>query len=270
MVGFTVNQQTGGGMPKVPYFGVTDFQTREQVLQAKACIPAALHRKLHVGAMTSRKVVRGIPTRLGWEKIWLNAQGLQALFCQDDEVMNTLHYADLDDPNETTLYDLTRACAMCGPHLHALQMDMIWTRQDIISDLKENFPGLEVILQVSSMALTHLDMRGIPLPKMLSTYVGVADRILIDMSVGRGVPLNPGFTLELLKETTQIFSEESHVVGGGLGPYTFERMEQVFERHPTISTDMQGQMRSSGNATDPVEMDRVCTSLRGLSSLLLK
>ena len=120
-----MTQTSNKGMP---YIGVTDFVSYDQVLQAVACIPENMNRRLHVGVMMSYKTLHGIPTETGWEKIWPRDEVLRTIFQPHPKVFNVLHYADYGQPYVTTSEDLILACKEAGPHLQGLQLDMIWPK----------------------------------------------------------------------------------------------------------------------------------------------
>src|SRR5689334_5994763 len=115
-------------MPHVPYIGVTDFASHDQVLQAVACVPEHVNRRLHVGVMMSYKTLNNIPTKTGWEYIWPDEKQMHEIFQPHPKVFNVLHYADYDQPYLTETADLIRGCHMAGPHLQGLQLDMIWPK----------------------------------------------------------------------------------------------------------------------------------------------
>ena len=253
-----------------PYIGVTDFTTRAQVEEAKAFIHKDSGRVLHVGAMRSYKTHKRIPTKPGWEKIWLVPEQLQDLFIPDDNVFNVLHWADFGKDHLTTTKELIEACAICGVGLDGLQLDMVWPNVAMLQVFKEVRPDITVILQVSKDAMNVSQTNGKTFIEDLAPYVDLVDFVLLDYGVGRGTPFIAETLLKSIKETVTLFPENRIVVGGGLGPQTFYSLEPILQRFPLISWDAQGQMRSSSNAVDPIEMNRVTAYLRGSSTLAAK
>lgn len=257
-------------MKNTPYFGVTDFASHAQIIQALACIPGKLERRLHVGVMASYKTVSGIKTKTGWENIWPRDEVLRSIFQPHPRVFNVFHYADFDSPSLTTVDLLTKICKEAGPHLHGLQLDMIWPSYGLLSEFRSRFPGVELIVQISRNAIEicNGDMKQIKQHVRRYRSLGV-DYFLLDMSMGRGVPLDPMRTKSMIEDLMDITPLRSLVVAGGIGPETyFELLRPIFKWSNVISCDAQGKMRSSGKATDPIEMDRVCAYLRGVSSLV--
>lgn len=259
-------------MNKTPYIGVTDFTSRAQVIDLKDLIPPWVDRRLHVGAMMSYKTLNGIPTSSGWENIWLNEHGLRELFVPDSEVFNVLHYADYPDDNGkvlTTPQDVVAACCLAGEGITGLQLDMIWPNPKILYEVKEAFPDLEIILQVSSKAIAYAWKHKLDMIDALSAYNDDhIDYILLDYGMGRGTPFNPTQAVELVEAALTVYSQRRVALAGGLGPNTFNNLKPIFDKYPDISCDAQGQLRASGSAKDPLDIHRVSEYILGVSSLL--
>lgn len=253
---------------KVPYIGVTDFTSYEQVLDAVACIPSNVNRRLHVGLMMSYKTFHGIPTETGWEHIWLRHEKLRAVFGSHPNVFNVLHWADYGSPALTTAKDLISACYEAGQNLHGLQLDMIWPNIEVVKAFKEACPDLELILQISKKAIEIMESRGGSLQKEIEVYIPYVDYFLIDWGMGKGTLLELAPLLDYLEQVAQVVPQDKLSVAGGLGPYTYHILDPIFLLYPHISCDAQGQNRSSGTSTDPIEMKRVCRYIEGVSSLL--
>lgn len=250
-----------------PYIGVTDFTSRSQVERAKAAIPANVNRRLHVGAMTSYKVIRGIPTSKGWEYVWLNEQGLRELFANDPEVYNVIHYADYDHTQEnrapTTVLDLVTAWDRCGPYVDAIQLDMVWPRKEMLEEFRHCRPDAEIILQVGSKAL---DQAGRYALDILDEYYGLAHYALLDAGMGTGTPFDPEAFLQLIDNTD--FPPFQLAVAGGLGPDTYSNLQPLLDEYPELSCDAQSRLRQSHNSLDPLDMGRVIAYIEGVCSLI--
>lgn len=256
----------------MPYIGVTDFTSRDQVEQVKKHIPNHINRRLHVGAMTSYKTQNYIPTSAGWEKIWLPSHALQQLFVDDDQVYNVIHYADYGHTDTsrapTTVFDLVHAWDMCGPHVHAIQLDMVWPEESLIREFKHVVPTSQIILQVSSTALEfsdpHVDWR-----EVLGPYEQLVDYVLIDTGMGKGIVFDPSKALERVEGAIQVgFDPDRIVVAGGLGPDTYTNLKLILDIYPDVSCDAQGRLRSSHNSRDPLNLQRVEQYVAGVCSLL--
>jgi len=247
------------------YIGVTDFENRHDVNTVSALIPPSSTHKLHVGAMMSYKSLHGIPSRVGWENIWLNAEGLRALFANDNRVLNTLHWADYD--NLTQVGDLIQAASLCGEYLHAMQLDMVWPEIELIEQLKTARPELKIILQVSHKAMEQIPSTQ-TLQSMLARYEQSVDYILLDWGMGRGEAFEPQQALSVVEAALEVFEEPRIAVAGGLGPQTYTNLREILTKYPLISCDAQGRLRTSGSATEKLEMERVKGYVGGVVQLL--
>jgi hypothetical protein len=245
-----------------PYIGITDFMTPEQVLQAVECIPANINRRLHVGHMMSWKTLNHVPTSTGWEHIWLQQWNIQKVFIKHPNVFNVLHYADYDD--KTTMVDLMNAQKYGGQYLHAIQLDMKWPDPQLLRSFKAVFPTIKIIQQVGHTAIKESH----DWERDLAAYEGIADYVLLDCGMGKGIPFTPEHMLELVETALMYFDEDQIAVAGGLGPYTYLNLKPVVDVYQDISCDAQGQMRTTNNATHPIEMDRVCAYIQGVCSLI--
>jgi hypothetical protein len=255
-----------------PYIGVTDFTTRNQVVNMAGLIPASANRRLHVGAMISYKTLNDIPTSTGWENIWLNERGLKELFVNDWSVFNVLHYADYGHERSkrapTTIEHLLMALDRAGPHVNGLQLDMVWPAPTMIAELRYARPGIEIIQQISSKAKQEA---GIKWVDKMEQYAGVVDYILLDSGMGKGIPFDSATVLYDIEISLSCgFSQNQIAVAGGLGPDTYMALLPVLDRYPNISCDAQGRLRPSGSATDPLDFDCVRQYIAGVCSLLTR
>lgn len=244
-----------------PYIGVTDFTTHEQVLEVRQYIPEG--RRLHVGAMISYKTLHGIPTSKGWEKIWLKDRELKMLFARHPKVFNVIHYADYDD--KTTLVDLTMVLQAAGSDVEAIQLDMKWPVPSLLSDLKAIAPHIKIIQQIGHTAILE---SGTTWDRDLAAYEGIADYVLMDCGMGKGIPFSVSHMLELVRVASLYFDEDQIAVAGGLGPDTYMNLQPIIQKYPKISCDAQGRLRASGSAVDPLDMDRVIAYVKGVASLV--
>ncbi len=253
----------------MPYIGVTDFMSHVQVTLALKSMSSNVRRRLHVGHMMSYKTFHAIKTATGWENIWLRGEKLQALFQPHPNVFNVLHWADYQFPYFLSeAADIVQACKEAGPHLQGLQLDMIWPRRDIIEAIKSELPHLEIILQLGKVALLRLDKEFGHFDKTVAHYSECVDYFLVDWGMGRGEPIDAEIASTYVDIACEIVPERRVAIAGGLGPTTYEVLRQFLKKYPLLSCDAQGQMRSSGKATDPIEMERVCMYVSGVCSLL--
>jgi hypothetical protein len=114
---------------------------------------------------------------------------------------------------------------------------------------------LEVILQVGKGALKEASNVE-DIIKKLRPYTDFIHYVLLDKSMGTGEGMDAHGFIPVARAIKDAFPELGIVAAGGLGPKTMELIVPLLEVFPDISWDAQGQLRSSGNALDPIGWDR--------------
>ena len=245
------------------YIGICDIQDPGQAREfanffdSLCDMPETAHLKLGIGLMMSYKTLKGLPSR--WTNVWVKAVDVASTFIKHPRVFNIFHYADYD--GETDLADLLEAVKYGGPHLHALQLDMIWPSEQKIANVRKFHPDLHFVLQVNKAALDQVYNRPDILIEQLKKYVGCVDYVLLDKSMGRGVPMKVHELRPFARVISEQLPEMVLVFGGRLGPYTMDAVAPLIEEFPRSSVDMQSQLRLSGNAMDPICPHRVDKAL---------
>lgn len=242
-------------MAPIPYIGITDFMTFEQVQQMlsvfKANCKTGQHRRLHVGVMMSQKTLNGLETK--WSKAFPGKEVIADIF-GSSETMNCLHYADYEDHD--LLRNLIQAITWGGENINALQLDMVWPSPNHIAEaIRVLSTELEVILQLNAKALAQCDNEPQKVVELLRNYQGVVDHVLLDKSAGKGLGMDALGLLPFARAIREAFPDLGLVAAGGLGPNTMGLVEPLLEEFPNISIDAQGRLRPSGNALDPIDWD---------------
>lgn len=238
----------------LPYVGITDFMTLSQVEDMQVVFKTNLRpgskRKLHVGVMTSYKILHEMATK--WSKAFPLKEEIASIF-GSPQAYNCLHYVDYEDHN-CVWKDLSQAISYGGANINALQLDMIWPDPwDIRDGVKTSGKKVEVILQVGMKAIEEADNDPDVVIQWLKRYNGFIDRVLLDMSMGRGVSMNTEVLMPFAKAISRKLPELGLVVAGGLGPNTIGLVEPLVQKFPDISIDAQGKLRPSGSALDPID-----------------
>lgn len=242
---------------KVPYIGVTDFTTQQQVETAKKLFRFG-GRRLRVGAMMSYKTLHSLPTKLGWDRVWLNEEQLNKLFVRDQDIFNVLCYRDITTYQKTTKEDLFEAVRRAGKGVDGIQLDMLLPHVDLVEELKNKFPNLEVIVLVQHLALQKVKGDQSIIRRYLAEYKERgADYLAFNMILEKGRQLPMPSVLNFLLLCQEYFDPTSLAVTGGLGPYSLQLLDGIIRRHPHISWDAQERLRESGNLHDRIEMRRV-------------
>jgi|GEM_PF-808150 len=257
-----------GGTFMYQYIGVTDFASVDQVTEMVDVLEAhnpSHDLMLHAGVMTSRKVVDGVPS--DWARVWPKPEEIHKIF-QDKRAYNCLHYADFSQHDDQLQSRIIEVAALAGKYVNAIQLDMTWPDPRKVAKARNNWRLMvgeggvwdahtrepEIILQVGQGALEQVPRR---LADVLSAYPDSVDRVLLDMSGGRGIEMATDRIFVLIEAALQHFCEDQITVAGGLCAATMYHMASVWDRYPHVSIDAQGKLRSSGSAKDPLDMDLV-------------
>ena len=217
---------------------------------------------LGVGVMMSRETLYGLPSK--WAAAFPPKESVASIFIDHPGVYNVLHYADYDNASDAK--DFRKALSYGGPHVNAMQFDMIWPNPcEIAEALGRDNSGphpIKVILQVGRKAIALYDNNIGRIIEVLKLYraLNCLDYVLLDKSSGGGKEMDSELLLSYHKAIRRHFSREELqiVVAGGLGPESLDRLLAPFRRDDAyldISIDAQGKLRSSGNSLDPVDWD---------------
>jgi hypothetical protein len=241
-----------------PYIGITGFTNADQVRLMLDTFQRnkrmGSQRKLHIGVMMSFNTLHGLPSR--YTDSFPKNTAIRDIFPAgpQSEIMNCVHYADhRHDPN--LRYPLQNAIGFGGPHMNALQLDAVWPDPDEIQEALCGHDHItDVILQVGKHALEKV---GDEIPRLLNElacYSETVTHIILDKSMGRGLPLDSDDLLPFLRTIRSELPEYQLVVAGGLGPNTLHLLEPIIEEFPDINIDAEGKLRASGNNIDPLDI----------------
>ena len=254
---------------RAPYISITDFMDITQVDRMRQVFFECQNAKtrdqlLGVGVMMSYETLNNLPSK--WTNVFPEKERIKDIFQSRALVLNTLHYADYEGIDIEK--NLENAIGYGGPHLDALQLDMIWPDPKIIIRLKQNHPRLLLILQINNPALDQVKNSPDKLVDTLLSYapfpthVPAIDYVLFDKSMGRGLGLDGLVLAPFARAVRQAYSEMGLAFAGGLGPDTIGLLAPLIKEFPDMSIDAQSQLRSSGNALDPIDWPRAEAYLR--------
>jgi hypothetical protein len=239
----------------IPYIGITDFMTFEQVQRMLAVFKAHLaqgqNRRLHVGVMMSYKTLHGIETK--WSKAFPANEDIADIF-SSDETMNCLHYADYDAIDVER--SLVEAIRYGGIGINALQLDMVWPEPAHVANaVHASRKQLEVVLQVGKNAIEQANNSPDEVVERLRDYEGIAQHVLLDKSMGRGLGMDAEGLMPYIGAIKAAFPDLGIVVAGGLGPNSMHLVVPIVRDFIGVSIDAQGKLRPSGSALDPIDWD---------------
>jgi phosphoribosylanthranilate isomerase len=221
------------------YIGITGFRDRmecETVLKAVRPLPAGC--QLHLGVMTGRKKLSGIPSK--WNQSFLSLEELAGIFPDSaTDAMYCVHYADYSNESELvspaqTEQHLRSIIQTVGAKLNAIQLDMVLPSPEAINPLMQAYPHIDWILQLNpeTFAITK-DVSG--LMERLRAYVRLR-YVLLDFSKGTGKPMDAA---QLMPIYRQLSSQYEVVLAGGLGPTSLHLLGNLLG---TTSIDAQGRL----------------------------
>src|SRR5258708_6108794 len=180
--------------------------------------------------------------------------------------MNTLHSADYEGVEIASSLEL--ATEFAGPHLDALQLDMIWPHPRLLAEYRENHPLIKIVLQAGSNALAQVNNNPNLLASRLAAYGATIDYVLLDKSMGTGKGLDANFLQPFIAKIKNALPNLGIVIAGGLGPETMLLVQPLAAEFEDLSVDMQSGLRPTWNATHPIDIDRteraVCVALEFL------
>jgi len=237
----------------IPYVGITDFMTFEQVQRMLAVFKANLgpeqNRRLHVGVMMSYTTLHGIETK--WTKAFPPNDTIADIF-GSDETMNCLHYADYRSID--VFPSLTQAIRFGGIGINALQLDMVWPDPEHVANaVHASRKQLEVILQVGKNAIDQASNDPQKVVERLRNYEGVVQHVLIDKSMGRGIGMDAKGLMPFISAIKSAFPDLGIVVAGGLGPTSMHLVVPIVREYLGISIDAEAKLRPSGSILDPID-----------------
>lgn len=245
-------------VPFLPYVGITDFTNEYQVCKMLQSLQESMSkdvipRRLHVGVMMSYKTLNGHPTK--WAGVFPTRDEIRGVFganVPSGQVMNCLHYAD--GKNIEVCKSLVKALDVSGECTNALQLDMTWPDPAFVLEaVKASGLDLEVILQIGGPAFAEICDSPELLVQRLEKYQGVIQHVLLDRSMGRGLPLDAQELLRYAVAIREKFPRLGIAVAGGLGPDTVMAIDPIVREIPDLSIDAQGKLRPNGNAMFPID-----------------
>jgi len=246
---------------QTPYIGLTDIASSEQVKHLLQYLP--LDYRLHVGVMCSYKQLRGLPTK--WADIWPTPEQIDEIFIDDPRVFNVIHYADFEMAAPTTFEDLALAIKRGGPNVHGIQLDMIWPNPELVRLLHDQFPTIEIILQVSATAMDVAD----DWVRETGYYKDIVDYILLDNGMGRGYQFNPIVFARKIESVLGLGFDVSQIaVAGGLGPITYKNLQPIMDLYPRISCDAQSRLRPEQDSMKPLDIVYAQAYVQGIAELV--
>jgi hypothetical protein len=230
-----------------PYIGITGFTEKEQVTQALDSLPST-DRKLMVGVVATYKSLRGIPMNPYWQASTPYPTSIKELFLPDDRTLNLVHYSTELNRQYSLFGDMIRVRdQIAGRHnhmFHGFQINMTWPNPDQIEEYRRYVGDShdEIILQINGEALEVVDNRPNLAMGIINQYVGLVDRVLFDLSGGRGIPIDIKQARQYLRPIADKGWDLGLGVAGGLCAESLDTIIPLLEEFPGISFDATGKL----------------------------
>lgn len=238
-----------------PYVGVSGITTPEQARAILSMWPAnAPPRSLMLGVLTSQKV---------FDSGKLNPRSpdpveFSAILQQDYRCLGLVHYftKDTRDLGE----QLLRAASWGGVPCHGVQVNVAWPPPEELERFRRYGEAWDrVVLQVGPAALSDT-MNPARICGALGAYVhnGLITDVLIDVSGGRGVPIDPSFAAWIVGEIRQAHPCLGIGIAGRLTAESLHTVADLVRVHG-LSTDTESGVR---NKRDELDLEEVGTYLK--------
>jgi hypothetical protein len=259
-----------GGILK-PYVGITGFMSRgqvETVLELLELVGWPETHLLMVGVLVSPKSLRQEELKPIWRNKYPDPEHLRSIFVPDPRALNLVHY----NTKEPGLADQLEQVTEMVPNLDGFQLNIVWPDSEELALFRERHPDLKIVLQLSRKALLGYDPESVDssrwLHDRLKPYAEIVDYVLLDLSCGLGVQLNPQYAGSvfggLLGYSDLRFRE---VVAGGLdGAVLADLVDPLLELVPWLSWDAEGRLRTKDDELDFAK----CADYLAASSRMVK
>lgn len=251
-----------------PYTGITGVTSRKEVEELRRAFGVFQGyrknpRRFRVGVMMNRKTLHGYPTEE--TDTFLSPEDIPKIFFSD-KTMNCLCYVDEEsDPN--LLKNLYLAIQYCGIYLDTLQLDMVWPDPVQISNaVHASRKPLSVILQIGRNAIDEVGQDPSRLVERLQDYCvkgyEVIHYVLLDMSMGRGIDLDPDELLPYARVIRDNFPGLRIAIAGGLGPDTFDLVRPLLVEFPDLCIDAHTKVRKDNDAKQSIDIAKALAYLK--------
>jgi phosphoribosylanthranilate isomerase len=153
-----------------------------------------------------------------------------------------------------------------------VQINGVWPKTGQMSEIRSKFPGLKIILQMSSVVTGDMTVPQVA-DKLAKDYAGV-EYIILDSSHGKGIEFDTA-EITSIYQTFRNGGVQSAIVfaGGFNGDNVKEKLVQLIKAANTsnFSIDAEGGLRDKvgeGYGNDILNLDKVRSYLKGASEIL--
>lgn len=197
------------------------------------------------------------------------------LACVSRSVFPTLHYYTKEPERLVgeleTLLKLDRIYekGLVG----GVQINRVWPKTSQISEIRNNFPELKIILQMSSVVTGDMTVPQVA-DKLAKDYAGI-EYIILDSSHGKGIEFDTAESTSTCQTFRNGGVQSTIVFAGGFNGDNVKdkvtRLKEAF-RSQDFSIDAEGGLRDKvgeGYGDDVLNLDKVKAYLNGASEVFL-
>lgn len=251
-----------------PYIGITGIENQSQAQQLIDEAGDMRGRYLMEGVLASYKTLDGGKTKYPFRYQEIGDIG-NTFVDAPSRVLNLIHYhTDHIGSLLAQMYEVTR---YGGPHIHGIQLNVAWPERWKVDAHKNRHDGQVIVLQCGRKALEACGLKpGIDFSlsalasfvRRVASYKDSVDYVLLDMSGGNNVPLDP-----LFSQTCLIALYESNLspmlgIAGGLTAETLPAIAALLSLFPDLSIDAEGGLRDEHDRLDMTKAIRYLRTAR--------
>jgi hypothetical protein len=245
-------------MKPPPYVGCSGITTPEQAHALLAAWPAdAPAHSLMIGVLTSQKVLAGGERNARSphpDLIW-------PCLSTDARALNLIHYFTKDP--STLAQQLNYAVQHGGGRCDGVQINVPWPPIDQLAEFQRAVPEwTRVVLQVGPRAIAGRTIAQVALAA--KGYREVVTDLLIDVSGGNGVSLDPELALDLVCAVRSMCPDLGIGIAGGLCAKTIPAIAHL-HREVELSIGAEGRLR---NDRDELDLDKARAYLAAAAPLV--
>jgi len=226
-------------MLQVPYDGVTGFTEARQIaaaIEAREGLRNVRGRLLMLGVLVSSETLGGLAGK--FPRRYPKVEEIARLLPPHRRTLNLLHYSTTDP--DSLREQIKQLIQLGGPNLDGFQINMAWPEPSLIrTDGK-----YRVVLQLGRHALSMCNNNPREVAIRLNQYRSIVNDVLIDMSGGRGIPMDVEAVIAYAHAINDRHDWLGIGVAGGLSAATLEQLRPLVTVFPFVNVDAEGCMRT--------------------------
>lgn len=232
-----------GQQHKTSYIGITGFMTREEVETMLSLMPLTSERLLMVGILANWKTMQGFKSEGGRHP---NIENIKKIFVSHPAALNLIHYST--KKIDSLCEQLAQLAKLSDNNLHGFQLNIVWPPKDELSRYRSIYPHHKIIMTIGDRAIRDVGNSPYLLTSKISEYEGLIDYILLDRSLGYGIPIDPKFMRKYVTILHVADLTMGIAIAGGLSPTTLGVIEPLIKDFPDLSIDAENNLRNQDDS----------------------